>query len=276
MHQVRSDARCLRSPEALLLKSACRTVVSWILLIGLPSFVLGVGPLVVSAWLGKLTTHASAFFTGIWPVVVLSILAVVLGWLGGRPSFRLFENSFWSLQALGVQPAYAICREGLRHVLEKLLPSGIATARRNATRAAGAAMSALLIGAVAFGLAAAPWSTSRWVGRISLTSRPCTFSYRSHSQTRSSSSVSILPSRLLLGASQMRQWPNRGICSPSPPTLRAIESGAWFTSRIFMLWASAMDFVSRADDRDRRETNGSCRQLPNWTRSTRLVRSILS
>src|SRR6185312_3092387 len=131
--------------------------------ISLPSFVLGVGPLVVSAWLGKLTTHASAFFTGIWPVVILSILAV-LGWVGGRPAFRLFENSFWSLQALGVQPAYAICREGLRHVLEGLLPSGIATAKRNAIRAAGAAMSALLIGAVAFGLAAAAWPASRWVG----------------------------------------------------------------------------------------------------------------
>jgi 3',5'-cyclic AMP phosphodiesterase CpdA len=49
-------------------------------------------------------------------------------------------------------------------VLEGLLPSGIATAKRNAIRAAGAAMSALLIGAVAFGLAAAAWPASRWVG----------------------------------------------------------------------------------------------------------------
>src|SRR6185312_6882998 len=89
-----------------------KLVVSWVLLIGLPSFVLGVGPLVVSAWLGKLTTHASAFFTGLW------------------------------------------------HVLEGLLPSGIATAKRNAIRAAGAAMSALLIGVVAFGLAAAAWPAS--------------------------------------------------------------------------------------------------------------------
>ena len=96
---------------------------SWVLLIGLPSFVLGVGPLVISAWLGKLTTHASAFFTGIWPVVILSILAV-LGWLGGRPAFRLSENSFWSLQALGVQSAYArletVCRPRLVGALESV------------------------------------------------------------------------------------------------------------------------------------------------------------
>ena len=73
-----------------------KLIVSWVLLIGLPSFVLGVGPLVVSAWLGKVSTHASAFFTGIWYVVIVLVLAV-LGWLGGKPAFRLFENSFWFL-----------------------------------------------------------------------------------------------------------------------------------------------------------------------------------
>ena len=119
-----------------------KLVLAWVLLIGLPGFLLGMVPLVVSAWLGKVSTHAAAFFTGIWYVVIVLVLAV-LGWLGGRPAFRLFENSFWSLQALGVQPAYAICREGLRHLLEGLLPSGIATAKRNTIRAAGAAMSGL-------------------------------------------------------------------------------------------------------------------------------------
>jgi hypothetical protein len=81
---------------------------------------------------------------------VIVLVLAVLGWLGGKPAFRLFENSFWSLQALGIQPAYAICREGLRHLLEGLLPSGIATAKRNTIRAAGAAISGLLIGAAAF------------------------------------------------------------------------------------------------------------------------------
>jgi hypothetical protein len=142
-----------------------KLVLAWILLIGLPSFLLGIAPLVASAWLGKISTHASEFFTGIWPVFILSILAV-LGWLGGRPAFRLFENSFWSLQALGVQPAYAICREGLRHVLEGFLPSGTATAKRNTIRAAGAAISGLLIGAIAFAVAGVAWPASRWVGSL--------------------------------------------------------------------------------------------------------------
>ena len=146
-----------------------KLVLAWVLLIGLPGFLLGIVPLVGSAWLGKVSTHASAFFTGIWYVVIVLVLAV-LGWLGGKPAFRLFENSFWSLQALGIQPAYAICREALRHLLEGFLPSGIATAKRNTIRAAGAAMSGVLIGAAAFGLAAVAWPASRWVGK---SRRPC-------------------------------------------------------------------------------------------------------
>ena len=207
-----------------------KLVLAWVLLIGLPGFLLGIVPLVGSAWLGKVATHASAFFTGIWYVVIVLVLAA-LGWLGGKPAFRLFENSFWSLQALGIQPAYAICREALRHLLEGFLPSGIATAKRNTIRAAGAAMSGVLVGAAAFGLAAVAWPASRWVGS-SPTLRHRTFSCQSHLQMRSSSSASTLPSRPSRGALQMLQWPNRVICSPSRPALRMVESGAWPTSRI--------------------------------------------
>ena len=142
-----------------------KLALAWILLIGLPGFLLGIVPLVVSTWLGKVSTHASEFYVGILPVVILSVLGV-LGWLGGRPAFRLFENSFWSLQALGIQPAYAICREGLRHILEGLLPNGISTAKRNTIRAVGAAMSGLLIGSVAFALAVVAWPASRWAGNL--------------------------------------------------------------------------------------------------------------
>ena len=68
-----------------------KLVLAWVLLIGLPGFLLGIVPLVVSAWFGKVSTHASGFFTGIWYVVIVLVLAV-LGWLGGKPAFRLFEN----------------------------------------------------------------------------------------------------------------------------------------------------------------------------------------
>jgi hypothetical protein len=42
-----------------------KLMLAWVLLIGLPGFLLGIVPLVGSAWLGKVSTHASAFFTGI-------------------------------------------------------------------------------------------------------------------------------------------------------------------------------------------------------------------
>ena len=115
-------------------------------------------------------------------------------------------------------------------------------------RAAGAAMSALLIGAVAFGLAAAAWPASRWVGNTADLASPHLLVRIAFANAVVIIGVYFAFAALAWGV-EMRQWPNRGICPPSPPTLRVIESGAWFTSRIFMLWASAMDFVSRVDDR---------------------------
>ena len=41
-----------------------KLVLAWVLLIGLPGFLLGMVPLVVSAWLGKVSTHAAASSPG--------------------------------------------------------------------------------------------------------------------------------------------------------------------------------------------------------------------
>ena len=51
---------------------------------------------------------------------ILILLAVgTIGWFGWRPLFRLAETSFWSLNALLVQPIYAVWRESLA-----IFPSG--------------------------------------------------------------------------------------------------------------------------------------------------------
>ena len=142
-----------------------KLALAWIFLIGLPGFLLGMAPLVISAWLGKASTHVLALYSGLGSAVILSLLAASLWW-GGRPAFRLVESSFWSLHALGIQPAYAMCREGVRHLLEGLFPIGITAAKRNSIRAVGATISGLLIGAAAFALAAAAWPASRWVGSL--------------------------------------------------------------------------------------------------------------
>ena len=41
-----------------------KLVLAWVLLIGLPGFLLGIAPLVVSAWLGKVSTQLSVLFSG--------------------------------------------------------------------------------------------------------------------------------------------------------------------------------------------------------------------
>jgi 3',5'-cyclic AMP phosphodiesterase CpdA len=79
---------------------------------------------------------------------------------------RLIESSFWSLNALGVQPGYAICREGLRHLAERLLPRGVSTAKRDSVRAVSAAASGLTISAAALWLVALAWPASRWIGGL--------------------------------------------------------------------------------------------------------------
>ena len=142
-----------------------KLAVAWTLLIGLPGIILGIAPLLLSLWIGTVSWKASIILTGIWPVVLLSALGV-LAWFAGLPLARLIESSFWSLNALGVQPVYIACREGLRHLADRLLPHGASTARRASVRSASAAASGLAISAAALWLVVLAWPASRWIGNL--------------------------------------------------------------------------------------------------------------
>jgi Calcineurin-like phosphoesterase len=142
-----------------------KLVIAWTLLIGLPGVMLGVAPLVFSLWIYAVSSKAYVILTGITPILLLAVL-VGLAWFGGRPLLRLIENSFWSLNALGVQPGYIFCREGLRHVAEGLLPHSVDATRRASVRAASAAASGLVISAAALSLLVLAWPASRWVGSL--------------------------------------------------------------------------------------------------------------
>ena len=143
--------------------SLLKLAIAWTLLIGLPGVMLGVAPLVVSLWIYAVSSKAYVILTGITPILLLPVL-VGLAWFGGRPLLRLIENSFWSLNALGVQPGYIFCREGLRHVAERLLPRSVGATRRATLRAASAAASGLAISAASLGIVALAWPASRWLG----------------------------------------------------------------------------------------------------------------
>jgi 3',5'-cyclic AMP phosphodiesterase CpdA len=128
----------------------------------LPALLLGLAPLVATAWLLKLSTTA-AQMTGLGAAFVL-MAVVAAGWFGWQPLLRVAERNFWSLNALAIQPGYAFCREGLRYLAERMLSADAGAATRARLRAISSAAAAILLSAVAVAIALAVWPASRWLG----------------------------------------------------------------------------------------------------------------
>src|ERR1700730_7555028 len=91
---------------------------AWTVSLLLPAVLLGLTPLVATAWLATVSGHILAL-TEIGAALALVVL-VALGWIGWRPLLRIAEVNFWSLNALAVQPGYVFCREALRHLAERM------------------------------------------------------------------------------------------------------------------------------------------------------------
>jgi 3',5'-cyclic AMP phosphodiesterase CpdA len=142
-----------------------KLVVAWMLLLVFPALILGLAPMVVSAWVSTVWGKVTSSLGGIWPLLLLAAV-IALGWLGGGALYRLVESSFWSLNSLAVEPTYTICREGLRHLAERLLPSRATKVRLTALRAAAAAAGLIVSGLAVLALVHA-WPSSRWVGDVS-------------------------------------------------------------------------------------------------------------
>ncbi len=142
-----------------------KLAVAWMLLVGLPALLLGVAPLVFSIWFATLSKKAAYALSGVGSLLLL-IAVIAVGWFGGRRVFRVAERSFWSLNSLAVQPAYALVREVLRHVVEKLLPANATGEKRSALRAIVAAMAGLAIFVPALWLVAGAWPATLWVGTV--------------------------------------------------------------------------------------------------------------
>src|SRR5438128_5087635 len=89
---------------------------AWTVLLLLPAVLLGLAPLLASAWFSTLSEQL-ATLTEIG--TALALLAIVgLGWVGWRRLFRIPENSFWLLIALPGEPGYGFRREALRHLTD--------------------------------------------------------------------------------------------------------------------------------------------------------------
>jgi hypothetical protein len=136
-----------------------------IVLLLLPAVLLGIAPLVATAWVTSISRHLlqlteiGAALTG--------IVLIGLGWIAWRPLFRTAELSFWSLNALAVQPGYAFFREGLRHLAEGLLSQASTSGKRARVRAASSAGAGILVCGCAVLIAVLVWPASRWIGSVS-------------------------------------------------------------------------------------------------------------
>ncbi|MGY3616498.1 metallophosphoesterase family protein [Bradyrhizobium sp. USDA 10063] len=139
---------------------------AWTALLLLPAVLLGLAPLLASAWLSILSEQILVL-TEIGAALML-IAIVALGWIGWRPLLRIAETSFWSLNALAVQPSYAFCREALRHLTERIWPNSLTPALRMRLRRACSLGAGILLSAGAGLIAILVWPSSQWTGLIDL------------------------------------------------------------------------------------------------------------
>jgi 3',5'-cyclic AMP phosphodiesterase CpdA len=161
-------ARSLLSLAGSLLSeiSLPKLLTAWMLMLVAPCLLLGLSPLIVSAWVAKISGHIASPYAGLWPIFLLALL-LALGWFGGRPLFRLAERSFWALNSLIVEPCYVAAREGLRQLVDQLIPERTTRTRRSRLRAATALAAGMLVCALALLALMLAWPSSRWVGNIS-------------------------------------------------------------------------------------------------------------
>ncbi len=142
-----------------------KLAIVWMLLIGFPGLLLGAAPLLASIWIASVVSKVANVLTEILPALLLLPL-VAIGWFAGRPLLRLAESSFWSLNALAVQPVYTALREGLRHLAERPLAAWTNDDRRALVRACIAAMSGFAMCGLGIGVVVLVWPASRWVGSL--------------------------------------------------------------------------------------------------------------
>src|SRR5437868_12103845 len=92
---VEDDASSTKSRSLLALAGTLLSEISlpkllaaWMLMLVVPSLVLGLSPLITSAWVGKISGNIACRYLGLWPIFLI-VLLLAIGWFGGRPLFRL-------------------------------------------------------------------------------------------------------------------------------------------------------------------------------------------
>jgi predicted MPP superfamily phosphohydrolase len=147
-----------------------KLALAWVFLALVPGILLGVAPLLVTAWFGNLSGRIMAL-AGIGPLLILVAVGAI-GWFGLRPLFRAAERSFWSLNSLAVQPGYVLAREGLRHFSERFLPAAASEDSRARLRALTAFAAGLGAALIAGAITVSVWPATRWSGEVADLAQP--------------------------------------------------------------------------------------------------------
>lgn len=140
-----------------------KLALAWLLMLILPSIVLGLVPLAATVWLSTVKWKLDRAIREIWPVVLLAAL-IALGWYGGPRFLRLAKSSFWTLNSLAVEPIYLIVREIFRYLAESSLPTGASDNQYRTRRAAASVVAGFVICALAVLVMSIAWKYSRWLG----------------------------------------------------------------------------------------------------------------
>jgi predicted MPP superfamily phosphohydrolase len=134
------------------------------MLVVVPAVLIGLAPIVATIWARKLSTTPGASGAGAL-LFIAGLLA--LAWYGGRPLFRVVEGSFWSLNAMAIQPGYVTCREVLLHLSGRLSRGAASETTRARGRAMASAISGVVISALALVVLRLVWPATHWVGTLS-------------------------------------------------------------------------------------------------------------
>jgi predicted MPP superfamily phosphohydrolase len=167
---IETDASSTESQSLLALAgnllaevSLPKMAAAFLLLVVVPAVLLGLAPVAVTIWARTLSYKSAA--NGLWAVLVLAAL-VALAWFGGRPLFRLAESSFWSLNAMAIQPGYAAWREGFLHLAERVAGAKASETRRARLRTAAGVLAGFVICALSLVVVWLVWPFTHWIGTL--------------------------------------------------------------------------------------------------------------
>src|SRR5215475_3126364 len=141
-----------------------KLIFAWTVLLLLPAVLLGLAPLVATAWFTALSDHLVELSE--LGAVLVFVAIVALGWFGWRPLWRMAESNFWSLNALIIQPGYVFGRELLRHLAEQTFARNWTPPERARLRAASSAAAGVIMCGCATAVIALVWPGTRWIGTV--------------------------------------------------------------------------------------------------------------